>query len=239
MFHRRVSSPAWVCMLLLPLLLSPLSASTVYWDSTDWEANTSIFSTIDFDSETPGAYSDSTGLITGSPSVQFLGVSSPLPAHQLWVVDPAVYPSHEFGSGPVLKGPMYDGTSNRYLQINLPADITSFAVELMALGPAATEFALVLSTGDQWDTIAVGASPQTKFIGATTDIPISSIQILMTDGVMWESFPIFDNFRYGVAGTAESGGPEGETPETATLLLVGSGLVFVWMRRRRVIAHAT
>jgi PEP-CTERM motif-containing protein len=239
MFYRKVTNRTWVWMLLVPLLLSPLSASTVHWDSTDWEANTSVFSIIDFNSETPGIYSNSTGLVTGSPSVQFLGISSPAPANQLWVVDPATYPTHDFGSGPVLKGPMYDGTANRSLQINLPADITSFAIELMALGPAATEFALVLSTGDQWDTIAVGASPQTKFVGATTDIPISSIQILMTDGVAWESFPVFDNFRYGAAGSAEAAVAGDETPEAATLLLVGSGLLFVWMRRRRTLAPVT
>ena len=197
MFHRNAHRPPWVWILAAFVLISPLSASTVYWDSADWEANTSSFNTIDFEDVAAGSYADATGVVTGSPSVQFVGLSGRTPPNQLWVIDPASDPTYDFGTGQVLKGPMYDGTDGGYLQVNLPSDITSVAFELMTVGGAPGEFAFALSTGDQWTDITVQNDGSSTFIGVTSDVAIAYLQITLTGGAAWDSYPVFDNFSYG------------------------------------------
>ena len=66
--------------------------------------------------------------------------------------------------------------------------------------------------------------PGQTFVGFTSDVSLATAQFILTSGINTTTYPVIDNLAYGTAGVA--GGPE-ETPEVATLLLVGSGLVFI------------
>ncbi len=237
MYHHKTTG----CLLLLPLLVFvlPLPASTVYWSSAEWGANVESYSTIGFEEVEPGAYGTPTGITVGDPAVQFVGFTGRAsPTNELWVVDPATAPDHDFGSGKVLKGPIQPTSPIAYVEVNLPADVTAIAFELMTVGVSSGEFAIALSTGEEWNNISwPPAEPdQRLFFGVVSDLPIASLQVWQTMGAAWTSYPVYDNFAYGAAGTSGAGGtPDnpGETPEAGTLLLVGSGLILVWRWRRR------
>jgi hypothetical protein len=232
MFHRRKHSSLYLLVPFLVLLALPLPATTVYWNSTDWQANTSSFSTIDFESTTPASYSTAAGLTVDS--VQFIGYTGGVPANFLYAFDPSTDPSQDFGTGKFLKGP-FQTASPGYLQVNLPADVTSISFNLMTVFADSGEFAVTLSTGGSWSNIGVASRPDMAFFGATSDVPIAAVQIWQTAGMPYQSYPVYDNFSFGTAGVV--GPPPEETPEVATLLMVGSGLFLVWRFRRRRIAQ--
>ena len=94
-------------------------------------------------------------------------------------------------------------------------------------------FTVMLSNGDSF--ALTGFADQTpQFFGITTDIPISQVNFIMTSGVPNTTQPGLDNLYYGTAGGGELP-PEdpAETPETATFLLVGSGLFWLCRQHRR------
>jgi hypothetical protein len=62
------------------------------------------------------------------------------------------------------------------------------------------------------------------FFGATFDEPIASFTVTSTAG----DFLFVDNISFGAAG------PVGTTPEVATLLMIGAGLISMRMMSKRM-----
>ncbi len=232
MFHRNVFRPPGLLPLLCVILAAPLWAGTVqYGDRSSWEAATSGITTIDFEGITDSwvSYSDANGLTIGD--VQFVGVSTS--NYELYVRNPDTGGGDDFESGSILKGPTYwSGDPNRHILVNLPAGVTSFGVDLMTLYSDPAAFNILLSTGDQFLNIATATRPTRRFFGLTSDNEITQLQFVLTGAASSVSYPGLDNFTYGTAG-AGTGPDSGETPETATLILVGTGLIFLYRLRRK------
>lgn len=212
----------------------PLAASTVSPDWASWQGAVSSYTTVDFEGITTDfvSYSTSAGLTIGD--VQFVGLSYN-GGYQLYVVNSTAYPDHDFGSGSVLKGPGFVSGYSAILRILLPAATTALAFDLGTYDTASSVYTISLNTGEQFTGIAVGARPDTYFFGVTSTVPLTQVDVLMTSGVSWASYPILDNFAYGVASTGggSPGGSPAQVPEAATFFFVGAGLICFWGWRRR------
>jgi hypothetical protein len=98
---------------------------------------------------------------------------------------------------------------------------TAFGANLFTNSPRGTNFAItVLGTPF---TVTTNVAPPGTFWGVTSDTPISSVDFtLQGTSPTGGTWAFIDNFTYGAADTE---GPPPETPEAATMLLIGSGLV--------------
>jgi hypothetical protein len=242
MLHRKTIPVTGLGIALLLLAAAPLAGSTVVYDDRAlWEAATPGFTNIGFEglTSTYADYSNAAGLTQSG--VQFLGL---LPSsYQLYVVNGSYFPEfHDWGSGAILKGPSYFETQpTRELKVLLPANVNSIGVDLMTIASEPGQFTVVLSTGEQWTGIGTLDKPNRRFWGVSTDVPIAEIHFQLTSGINLTSLPGLDNFAFGTLGAG--GGvppdPEAETPEMATIVLVGTGLILLRrLGRRRKLALA-
>ncbi len=236
MLHRTLIGRAGPVLALLLVITVPVMATTVqYSDRPSWEAATPGFTNIDFEgivTEQGGwaSYSDAAGLTVAD--VQFIGLVPPS-SYALYVVNPVPGSDYDFESGSLLKGPYYfTGTSK--LIVNLPAGVTSFGADLMTLDDSnPATFTVHLSTGEEWTDIATAARPTRTFFGVTSDTAITQIDFVLTSGTNSVTYAGLDNFSYGVADLGGGGEDPAETPEAATMILVGTGLIAVFGFRRR------
>ena len=165
-------------------------------------------------------------------------------SYYLYALNPAIGDAQDFGSGTELRGPYLPCTvvgacaspHTSYLSVTLPSGATSFGLDLMTAYPQAQSFTIQLDSIDVGLVITTQARPTRTFFGVTTDAPISQVRITLNSGVINQTQGLFDNFAYGAAGTSGGGGttdPSGDTPEVATMLCVGSGLMAMRLLRRR------
>jgi len=228
MLHRTMHRPPGHLLILLLLISAPLTAGTIYQDRPAWEAETLSISTIDFEglTSTWSSYNTAAGLTVGD--VQFAGLAGG--GYSLTVVNSAYDPSHDFGSGSVLKGPYYWGTDlSRQIEITLPSAATVFGLDFMSIGSSPEDFAITLSNGEAWTGLPGVAAPGRQFFGVVSETPFTQVQLMLSTGINSVTYPVIDNVAWGAAGAP----PPGETPEAGTLLLVGGGLIMLWRIRRR------
>ncbi|MGH9614344.1 MAG: PEP-CTERM sorting domain-containing protein, partial [Bryobacteraceae bacterium] len=71
---------------------------------------------------------------------------------------------------------------------------------------------------------------QQAFFGATSDTPITSATFTLVGTIPTDNTQgLLDNFTFGTANT----GGQGQVPETDTLLLSGTGLAGLALRKKR------
>jgi|SRR5579872_1602160 len=229
-----------LCLMCVLLALSagPGFATVVtYNDLTSWQnATVSGFNTDTFDSvgvSIGTSQQFTTGLLLGD-GVSFYGYNGSSPNLIVWNQPQGPSDYYNFGSGPILVGPYYNGGSGQYINITLPAPVTSVGFDIMSFGASGVSFLATLNGGgtiySATPTIAWNSSdPQRAFFGFTTtpDLPITSIQIIPPYG---GTTPLLDNFRYGSAGSGDGT----DTPEACTMLLIGLGLTGMAGLRRRI-----
>ena len=140
-------------------------------------------------------------------------------------------------SGPLTVGPVSGWASGNVLKrstgggsilATLPNNILAFSVYLVTVSASfPTPFDITFTSGSSYDYSVT--LPQTVggslFFGVTADAPITNLTFLngfqsLTVGI--------DNLDIG-----SGGGPPPATPEAATFLLIGSGLMFMRLLRRR------
>ena len=252
MSHRNAISHLILAALLLIAFSGSLPGAAIsYDDQSAWLSAASDLRTIDFEGIiAPGyqSYSTAAGLVVGD--VRFLGVQSAAPGYELWLINPAAGSDNDWEAGAYIKGPLFaTADPNRAIKAVLPDGVTAFSVELMTIDSDPMQFVVALSTGDQFTGITTAARPNSTFFGVTSDLPIAEVSFMLASGANLVSRPAIDNFVYGVAGAGNGGdggeGGEGgpinpeETPEAATFLLVGTGLVLLYRARRRqpTLAH--
>ena len=224
-------------LFVLILSLASLASATVlqiYDSRANWEAATTGRTDVDLEGlSLPlgyASYSTSGGLSLGG--LTFVGVESS--GYWLYAINPTAGDAQDFGSSTILKT-QYGASA--YLAITLPSATTSFGVDLMTAFPDAQTFRIELDSVDLGVVFSTGARPTRTFVGVTTDTAISQVRIYLTSGNSG-TVALYDNFGYGAAGSGGGGGPE-ETPEIATMLCVGSGLIALrWARRRQVLTSA-
>jgi hypothetical protein len=227
-------------LFILLLLIASFASATVlqtYDSRPSWEAATTGRIDIDFESlSLPGGYAvygTSAGLTTGG--VTFVGVLD-WNSFYLVALNPPSGVPEDMGSGKVLVAADYRATS--YLNIILPAAATSFGIDLKTAYPAGIGFRIRLEGVEIGSAITTSTGP--TFFGITSDTPFSQIAIRLDGATANNTVGVFDNFAYGAAGTSGGGGtgsdpgPTEETPEAATMLMLGSGLLMMrWVKRRQ------
>jgi hypothetical protein len=204
-----------------------------------WQAATSGVLTANFEGLTPGfsstSYNTPTG-VSSYPNVDFIGYSSTgTPLLEVEDSTSAGWAAfRNFGTGDVLSQLMdrpSNGSPLPYIHVVFSTPVTAFGSDLFTSGPNALNFTVTLF-GSQY-TVPTNPLPNTAFWGVTSDTPISSADFTLQGTVFnGGSHALLDNFRYGTAQT--QGPPPDDTPEAATMLLIGSGLIGLAYMRKRI-----
>lgn len=160
----------------------------------------------------PGNYSTASGLTLSG--VQFIGPTSG--GYFLYTQDPATAPYLNWNSGDLLMGGHASWGAS--IRVNLPAGVTAVGTDVMTHTPFAAPVLLSLSTGHSF-VITTLSHPTRAFAGVVSPAPISWIQLAPQS-----SYVLVDNFAYGNAMA---------TSESDTLILAGTGLLGLWLARRR------
>ncbi|MBM3736098.1 MAG: hypothetical protein FJW39_09955 [Acidobacteria bacterium] len=229
-------------MALLLAVCTPLQAGIIntYTSRATWEAATSGRTDITFNVLGLAAggftsYSNSTGLTVAG--VTFTGFNETTASYFLYGINPAIGWDENWGTGTLIKGPTWyqsAGVTTSYIQLVMPASVTSFGIDLMTIGPRGANVRLSVDGTDLGSPVSTSTVSPT-FVGFTSDTPVNQIRISIGSGTLFNTQALIDNVAFGtVSGGGGGGGGGGvETPETTTLLLVGSGLYVCALKKRR------
>lgn len=145
------------------------------------------------------------------PSLTLLGVTFSNNPNTVSVVDPGFFaPLFDFGSGASLSG--ITGFT-----LDLPAGTTAIGADIMtALG--AGPFEVVFATGETFSVLPGNATAR-AFVGFISDTAITSLRFTRSQGI-----PFMDNVAFGQAVAP--------VPEPTSMLLLGTGLAAISLRRR-------
>lgn len=110
------------------------------------------------------------------------------------------------------------------IHIVLPASVTAFGLYLFSGNPNGLTF--TIGTLSNTFSVATNPTPTPAFFGATSDTPFNTIDITLA-GAPGGAYELIDNFRFGTSQVDP-------TPEAATFLLIGSGLIGIMALRKRI-----
>jgi hypothetical protein len=215
------------------LALVPAYSTTIttYNNLATWQAATSAgYQTVTFEGLTPAnvstPYMSATGV--ASSGVDFIGYNSS-GASDVHVVDTSgAFTWYNWGTGDALIQNLdrpNSGSPLPYINIVLPANITSLALDLWTTSPQALSYTITVA-GNQY-TVPTFSQPTLAFWGITSDTPITSIQLTLAGtSFNGSTNELLDNFSFGASDLTAA-------PEAGTYLLIGSGLIgFVLLRKR-------
>jgi hypothetical protein len=218
----------------IALALVPGSCTTIttYNNATSWQAATSAgYQTVTFTGLAPAggdtAYTSPTGVT--SDGAEFIGYSSS-GSSDIQVVDTSGFSYYNWGTGDALIQSLNRPNASSplpYVNIVLPANITSLSLDLFTTSPQALNYTITVA-GNQY-TVPTFTQSTLAFWGITSTSAISSIQLTLA-GTTYNgsSNELLDNFSFGAEDMATA-------PEAGTYLLIGSGLIgFVALRKKLV-----
>ncbi len=219
-------------ILSLSIGLVPAYSTTIttYSSLSAWTAATSAgYQTVTFEGLAPSGSSSDYYSATGvtSDGVEFIGYSY-TGASDVQVVDTSAFSWYDWGTGDALLqtlSRLNAGSPLPYVNIVLPANITSLGLDLFTTSPQALSYTITVA-GNQY-TVPTFTQPTLAFWGITSDTPISSLQLTLA-GTTYNSASneLLDNFSFGASDLTAA-------PEAGTYLLIGSGLIgFVVLRKR-------
>lgn len=224
-------------------------------DLSGWQTATSGINTVDFDLGRPllhGSYeifSTLAGLnlqavgTAPSQTLNFNGLYTDgggTTKYEMYVINTSPGDPSYWNSGNMLKGPAYRPGQAAPIRVTLPGGgVTSVGLDLRTVDDVAQAFSIVLYAGltptafytsPTISTQDPGASYYHNFWGATSDTPITRMDIILLGNIGSTTSPIIDNFHIGtMAGVPD---PVGETPEAATIYLTLAGLALIVSSRR-------
>jgi hypothetical protein len=217
----------------MALALAPAYSTsiTTYNNPATWQAATSAgYQTVTFAGLTPAntstPYNSPSGV--AASGVDFIGYNSS-GVSDVQVVDTSgVFTWYNWGTGDALIQNLDRPNSSSplpYINIVLPANITSLGLDLWTTSPQALSYTITVA-GVQY-TVPTFSQPTLAFWGITSDTPITSIQVTLQGTTFnGSSNELLDNFSFGVSDLTAA-------PEAGTYLLIGSGLIgFVLLRKR-------
>jgi hypothetical protein len=217
----------------ITLALVPAYSTTIttYSDPTSWAAATSAgYQTVTFTgTATPGGVTDyysASGLT--ADGVEFIGYTY-AGVSDLQSIDTSAFSWYNDGTGDALLQSLSRPNSSSplpYINIVLPANVTSLGLDLWATRPQALSYTITVA-GNQY-TVPTFSQPTLAFWGITSTTAISSIQLTLA-GTTYNggSEALLDNFSFGASDMTAA-------PEAATYLLIGSGLIGLVLLRKRL-----
>lgn len=210
-------------------------------DRTNFNADNSdlAFSNIDFNSNATGTYdSSTTGLnSTNAPSASLFGTSyigclsseNPCASNSAGVIVGTIA-NWNSNTDPVLQvdSTNFGNTGSTWdtLTVTVPANTYAFGIDLIdqnGNGTGIPLFVHVDATADMSTTGSV-ALPGSVFFGFRSATPIGTVSVYTS--LKSEQIDL-DNFEIGQQQQAAA------TPEVATILLIGTGLVIIFYARKR------
>lgn len=215
--------------------LTPAYSTTITYTSlSSWQAATSAgYQTITFAGDTP---SNSTTFYDGgltASSVEFFGYNSS-GAGDLAVVDTSGsnYTWYNWGTGDALLQNMNRPNSSSplpYINIILPANVTSLGMELWTTSPQALNYTITVN-GTPY-TVPTYSQPTLSFWGITSDTPITSAQLTL-QGTTYNgsSNALMSDFSFGTEQISQVQ----TAPEAGTYLLIGTGLIGLAILRKKL-----
>ena len=233
--HKSYSS-VLLGLVFLALILTPAYSTTIttYTNLASWQAATGSFQVVNFEGIAPaGNYTQYTTPLTLN-GVTFIGYTSG-GADWLKVLDTTVSPYYNFGTGGAALIQMdrpSNGSPLPYIHVTLPTAVTSFAADLFSSSSNGMTFSVTTNQtgGSNVYTAPTYGPPTLGFFGVTSDTPFTSVDLwLLGTTYNGGSQAFIDNVRFGSASVQQA-----DTPEAATFLLIGSGLIGLafWRRRR-------
>jgi hypothetical protein len=218
-----------VTALLISGCVHASASVAVYTDRNLWMMATANVTTTDFNGLTAPFSYDSQGGTLIIDSVSFQGLDFPSSSPDLGVINPSS--PFNWGSGVVLEGPAGNGIG-QHIIATLPVGVFAVGSDIMlydgtsSFGETAT---VRLSTGPTiYNAQTTSGFASRAFIGFVSDTQISSITFFPSS----DPGPhlILDNFSTGGQATSP-------TPETATLILCGIGLLLMRRLWRKSDSH--
>jgi hypothetical protein len=156
--------------------------------------------------------------------IGFLGGFTPSGSY-LEDVGPSISHWFDFGSVDSLASGFSSSVSQPYIQATLPAAVTAVALDVMTYG---NPDSVTLTFSDNTTQTVSTASLQQTFVGFTFTLPVSWVKVSIPNSPTGTAV-LIDNFAIG----AVQGGDDMDTPEPATFLLIGLGLVFLACLKKR------
>jgi hypothetical protein len=127
--------------------------------------------------------------------------------------------------------PMNRGVSDPvpYIHVTFTTPVTAFGSDLFSTSSYGMTFAITVA-GTTYMAPTFN-QPTRAFWGITSDTGITSADFMLQGTTaQGNSLAFLDNFRYGAA----QAGPADPTPEAATFLLIGSGLLGLVILAKRM-----
>lgn len=219
------------CAVIVGLGLGPHPAlagivTQTYSDVTSWSNAVAVGADATFtDPKAPVGGDDPFNSAGGytEDGIKFVGDDGA--GYALQIDNPsATQPWLNWGGGELLQATYSSGSINPDIRVTLPAGMTAFGVNLMTTGFVGETFKITLSDGESF-TAPTFANPTAAFFGLTATSPITYIDFTLT-GAPAGSSMLMDNFEIGTVAAAP-------TPESASFVLIGSGLIALTILRRR------
>ena len=223
MHLKKLMGYACVTTLLIGGCVTASATVVQYGDRSSWLVATSSVNTITFEGAAP-----SNGEVTIS-GVDFQGFDNTAETQH----DLQAFTGNYWASGTVLEGPP-GNSQGQHLIVRLPAGVFAVGSDVLEFEPnGPTSFAETvtaqLSTGATiYNTQTIAGFSSRDFIGFVSDTQISSITFFPSNDL--GAHLALDNFSTGGQGASP-------TPEAATMILCGGGLLFVGLIRRNRNSH--
>ena len=193
-------------------------------DLPSWLAAVTASADDTFDSLTAGStYSTSSGY-TDAYGIEFIGTFDSA-GYSLEVVGPSLNQAYNFGSGNSLYSGMSLSNRSPILMVNLPANVTAIGLDVMTTGNV---YPVTITVGDAVTQASVTVSTaqgQQTFYGFTFSAPVTWLKASIPGAPSYTNV-LLDNFQIGAVDLVS-------TPEPATFLLIGLGLICMACLRKR------
>jgi len=237
----RIPSLVLVIALSLAIIAMPAYSATIttYNSLSAWQAAESTVQTVTFTGLPASMTFYPTGLTLGD--VEFIGYSGQSALGEMDTT--SWFPGFGLGNAAfmLISGPSSD------IHIVLPAAVTAFGLNLLTSNgglPYTLNFSDAQSNLLGTYTVATSGAPPVAFFGITSDTPVATIDLSLQGAGASGTYAFLDNLSYGTASQqttqgSDPGSDQGtDTPEAATFLLLGSGLIGLGVIRRRSIGLA-
>jgi hypothetical protein len=221
MFGKKISLMIALGIAALALTGATASATTIarYDDLASWQAVVS-----------PGAQlvNFENGCLTNCFGASFTGLTG-----TIGIYDTTAASWINFGTG---KAAFINTNSaaTPTIRILLPTLVTAFGFNLFTANPNALTF--TINTLSNTFSVNTNPTPTPAFFGATSDTAFNFVDVTLS-GAPAGAFELIDNFQFGTALVAAP--PADPTPEAATFLLIGSGLIGLMGLRKRIMKNKT